>query len=63
MPTCADEASLYRRRRRRALLWLTYADVYWRMMTYADVRRNTYVLFNLERSHDSIFIENREVVL
>jgi hypothetical protein len=26
-------------------------------------RRNTYVLFNLERSHDSIFIENREVVL
>jgi hypothetical protein len=27
------------------------------------LRRNTYVLFNLERSHDSIFIENREVVL
>ncbi len=26
-------------------------------------RRNTHVLFNLERSHDSIFIENREVVL
>jgi hypothetical protein len=22
-------------------------------------RRNTYVLFNLERSHDSIFIQNR----
>jgi hypothetical protein len=28
-----------------------------------EERRNTYVLFNLERSHDSIFIENREVVL
>jgi hypothetical protein len=27
------------------------------------IRRNTYVLFNLERSHDSIFIESREVVL
>jgi len=30
---------------------------------YKGERRNTYVLFNLERSHDSIFIENREVVL
>jgi hypothetical protein len=28
-----------------------------------DYRGNTYVLFNLERSHDSIFMENREVVL
>ncbi len=34
-----------------------------RMQLTQQYRKETHVLFNLERSHDSIFIENREVVL